>query len=124
MPFLNAGLAYARLDSARSAIAAFRRAYTEYHVERIGFLYSQIAGVQYKMKDFRRAEESYTKALRYDPGNTRDLFFLAHAREEIRKFGPAADAYRQFLKRAGGEPSMKDLAAFARKRLRELHAGK
>jgi len=123
VPYLNAGLAYASMDSTVRALAAFRRAYTGYHVERIGFLYGQIAGVQYKRKDYGHAEESYLKSLRYDPANSRALFFLARAREELRKYGPAAAAYRQFLKRASGERSMEDLVRYARKRVRQLPSG-
>ena len=123
VPFLNAGLAYASMDSARQAIAAFRRAYAGYHIERIGFLFAQIAGVQYKMNDYRHAEVSYVKSLRYDPANARALFFLAHAREELRKLGPAAAAYRQFVKQAAGDRSMGEMVKYARKRLRELPAG-
>ena len=124
VPFLNAGLAYASMDSARPAISAFRRAYASCRIERIGFIYAQIAGVQYKQKWYRHAEESYMKSLRYDPGNARALFFLAHAREELRKLGPAAEAYRQFLRKAAGDRSMRDLVKYARKRLRELPAGR
>ena len=124
VPFLNAGLAYARMDSSVQALAAFRRAYAEYHIERVGFLYAQIAGVQYKRKDYRHAEQSYAKSLGYDPANVRALFFLAHARDELRKYRLAAETYRQFLKKASGEQSMEDIVGYARKRVRELPAGK
>jgi tetratricopeptide (TPR) repeat protein len=122
--FLNAGLAYASLDSLESALDAFHRSYVASHTERLGLLYSQIAGVYYKQKRFRRAEGSYLKALQYDPGNKRSVFFLAHSQDELRNFRGAAASYSRFLKLAGGEAAYADLVPYARKRLRELAAGK
>jgi tetratricopeptide (TPR) repeat protein len=87
-------------------------------------LYTQIAGIHYKQKRFRQARGSYLKALQYDPGNTRDIFFLAHSQEELRDFRGAAASYGRFLKRAGGEAAYGDIIPYARKRLRELSTGK
>jgi tetratricopeptide (TPR) repeat protein len=122
--YLNAGVSYARMDSLDVALDAFHRSYLASHTERLGMLCSQIAGVYYKQKRFRQAERSYVKGLQYDPGNTRDVFFLAHSQEEMRNFRGAAASYRRFLKLAGGDAAHGDLVPYARKRLRELSAGK
>ncbi len=119
--YLNAGLAYARVDSLGKALDAFRRSALASHTERLGLLYSQIAGVYYKQKRYRQAERSYVTALQYDPGNSQAVFFLAHAREELRDFKGAATAYRRYLALAHGNgPDEARLAAFARKRLAVL----
>ena len=118
--YLNAGLAYARMDSMAKALEAFDLSYRASHVERLGFLYGQIAGVYYKQKRYRRAGDSYQKALRYDPGNKRAWFFLAHCREEMHDYRGAASSYRRFLDLARGDPAQDDLTPYARKRLKEL----
>lgn len=122
--YLNAGLAYASMDSLERALDAFNRSYVSSHTERLGLLYSQIAGVYYKQKRFRQAEGGYRKALQYDPGNRRAVFFLAHSQDELRNFQGAAASYRRFLKVAEGDPVNADIVPYARKRLRELAAGK
>ena len=122
--YLNAGLSYANMDSLGRALDAFRRSYVASHTERLGLLYSQIAGVYYKQKRFREAEGSYLKALRYDPGNKRAVFFLAHSQDEMRNFRGAAASYRRFLGLAGADPAQGDIVPYARRRLRELSAGK
>jgi tetratricopeptide (TPR) repeat protein len=61
--YLNAGVSYARIDSLESALDAFHRSYLASHTERLGMLYSQIAGVYYRQKRFRQAEKSYVKGL-------------------------------------------------------------
>ena len=122
--YLNAGLAYASMDSLESALDVFHRSYAASHTERLGLLYSQIAGVYYKQKRFRRAEGAYQKALQFDPGNRRAVFFLAHSQDELRNFRAAAGSYKRFLRLAGRDPSHADLVPYARKRLRELTAGK
>jgi len=122
--YLNAGVSYARIDSLESALDAFHRSYLASHTERLGMLYSQIAGVYYRQKRFRQAEKSYVKGLQYDPGNLRDVFFLAHSQEETRNFRGAAASYRRFLKLAGTDAAHGDLVPYARKRLRELSVGK
>ena len=122
--YLNAGISYVRMDSLERALDAFHRSYMASHTERLGLLESQIAGVYYQQKRFRQAARSYLKALRYDPGNMRDVFFLAHSQEEIRDFQGAAASYRRFLKLAAGDATHGDLVPYAKKRLRELSAGK
>jgi tetratricopeptide (TPR) repeat protein len=121
---LNAGVSYARMDSLERALVAFHRSYVASHTERLGLLYTQIAGVYYKQKRFHQAGGAYEKALQYDPGNTRDIFFLAHSREELGDFRGAAASYRRFLKRAGAGAAYGDIVPYARKRLRQLSAGK
>lgn len=118
--FLNAGLAYASMDSLEKALDVFHRSYVASHTERLGFLYSQIAGVNYKQKRFRQAEKSYVKALQYDPGNKRAVFFLARSQEETRNFRGAAATYARFLALARRDTAQSDLVPYARKRLREL----
>jgi tetratricopeptide (TPR) repeat protein len=122
--YLNAGLAYASMDSLERALEAFHRSYAGAHTERLGMLYSQIAGVYYKQKRFPKAERAYMKALQYDPGNARAVFFLAHSQEETRNFPGAASSYRRFLNLAAGDTAQATLVAYARKRLRELTSGK
>jgi tetratricopeptide (TPR) repeat protein len=122
--YLNAGLAYASMDSLEGALDAFHRSYAASHTERLGLLYNQIGGVYYKQKRFRRAEGAYQKALQFDPGNSRAVFFLAHSQDELRNFLGAAESYRRFLRLAGRDASDADLVRYARKRLRQLGAGK
>jgi tetratricopeptide (TPR) repeat protein len=122
--YLNAGLAYARMDSLDPALGAFHSSYRASHTERLGFLYSQIAGAYYKQKRFRPAEQAYANALVYDPLNKRAIFFLAHSLDEIREPGRAAAAYGRFLKAARGDPSQADIVPYAKKRLRELSGGR
>ena len=121
---LNAGVSYARMDSLERALDAFHRSYVASHTERLGLLYTQIAGVYYKQKRFHQAGSAYEKAFQYDPGNTRDIFFLARSREELHDFRGAAASYRRFLKRAGADAAYGDIVPYARKRLRELSVGK
>jgi cytochrome c-type biogenesis protein CcmH/NrfG len=83
-----------------------------------------MAGVYYKQKRFRQAEGAYLKALQYDPGNIRDIFFLAHSQEELHDFRGAAASYSRFLMRAGADAAYGDIVPYARKRLRQLPAGK
>ena len=64
------------------------------------------------------------KALEFDPGNKQAVFFLAHAREELRDYRGAASSYARFLKLAGRDPAQAKLAAYARKRLRALSGSK
>jgi tetratricopeptide (TPR) repeat protein len=122
--FLNAGFSYARMDSLVRALDAFQRSFAASHTERLGLLYSQIGGIYYKEKRFRKAEQSYQKALAYDPGNIRAVFFLAHSQDEMRDFKAAAASYSRFLKKAGRDPDQSDIVPYARKRLRELSPGK
>jgi tetratricopeptide (TPR) repeat protein len=122
--YLNAGVSYARMDSLESALDAFHRSNLESHTERLAMLYSQIAGIYYKQKRFRQAERAYVKGLQFDPGNLRDVFFLARSQDETRNFRGAAASFRRFLKLAGGDPAHGDIVPYARKRLRELTAGK
>lgn len=121
---LNAGVSYARMDSLGRALEAFHRSYAASHTERLGLLYTQMAGVYYKQKRFRQAEGAYLKALQYDPGNIRDIFFLAHSQEELHDFRGAAASYSRFLMRAGADAAYGDIVPYARKRLRQLPAGK
>jgi tetratricopeptide (TPR) repeat protein len=119
--YLNAGLAYASADSPEQALDAFHRSALASHTERLGLLYGQIAGVYYKEKRFRRAARAYVTALRYDPGNSQAVFFLAHAREELKDSKGAAEAYRRFLALPhGNDPERVHLVSFARKRLTVL----
>ena len=122
--YLNAGLAYASMDSLERALFAFHRSYVASRIERLGFLYGQIGGVKYRQKRFREAEKSYLKALQYDPGNKRAVFFLARSQEETGNFQGAEASYRRFLQIAVGDPAQSDIVPYARKRLRELSAGK
>jgi len=122
--YLNAGLAYARMDSLDPALGAFHSSFRASHTERLGFLYNQIAGVYYKQKRFRAAGQAYTRAIGYDPLNKRAIFFLAHSLDEIREPVRAAAAYGRFLKAAAGDPSQDDIIPYAKKRLRELSGRK
>ena len=118
--YLNAGLAYARMDSMAKALAAFDRSYRASHVERLGFLYGQIAGIYYKQKRFRQAGDSYRKSLQFDPLNKRAWFFLARCQDDMQNYGGAASSYRRFLSLARGDPAQEDLVPYARKRLKAL----
>jgi tetratricopeptide (TPR) repeat protein len=122
--YLNAGLSYASIDSLAQALAAFHRSYESSHIERLGMLYSQMAGIYYKQKKFRPAERAYLKALEFEPGNKQAVFFLAHAREELRDYRGAASSYARFIKVAAREPAQANLVAYARKRLRALSGSK
>jgi tetratricopeptide (TPR) repeat protein len=121
---LNAGVSYARMDSLERALEAFHRSYSASHTERLGLLYTQMAGVYYRQKRFRQAEGAYLKALQYDPGNARDIFFLAHSQEELHDFRGAASSYSRFLTHAGSDAAYGDILPYARKRLSQLRAGK
>ncbi len=122
--FLNAGFSFARMDSLEKALGAFRMSYTAHHIERLGLLYSQMAGIYYTQKRYRRAAGGYLKALQYDPGNTRCVFFLARSQDEMRDSRAAAASYGRFLKRAGNDPGESDIVPYARKRLKELNPGR
>lgn len=122
--YLNAGLAYASMDSLARALGAFQQSYASSHTERLGLLFSQMGGVYYKQKKYRPSERAYLKALEFDPVNRQAVFFLAHAREELRDYRGAASSYARFIKLASREPTQAELVAYARKRLRELSKGK
>ncbi len=118
--YLNAGLSYARLDSLDKALQAFHGSLVATHLERLGFLYSQMGGVYYTHKQFTRAVRAYRNALQYDPGNKRVVFFLARSNDESKDFKGAAASYGRFLKLAANDTTASDLVRYARKRYRTL----
>ena len=117
---LNAGLCWARMDSAANAIAAFSHALRVEHPDRISRIHNQIGAVYYNQKKFKSARSSYLSALRFDPENSEALFFLALTYDQLRDYRAASTAYARFLKKASSDPSLSERVKIARNRMKHL----
>jgi tetratricopeptide (TPR) repeat protein len=118
--FLNLGLALARMDSVRAALASLKKAVMRYGPENIARVYDEMGALYFGKERYTEALRAYRRALVFDPRNITASFYLAFTLDQLRDYRSAVKAYRHYLSLAADDPSQQRNLRVARERLKLL----
>lgn len=118
--FVNLGFAYARMDSVIKSIEAFHNALELMQLDKIGYIYNQIAAVHYSKQNLKESKAAYEKALIYNPDNIDAQYYIAMINEQQRNWRSASLAYKKVIELAAGDSLQIDKIKYAEKRIKEL----
>ncbi len=117
---VNIALAWERKDSIDRAAEAFSRAVRACQPDQIARLYGQLAALRFNARQFRKAKEAYRRSIQVDPSFAPSRFFLAVTHDQLKEYGPARVAYREFLREANTDSTLAEKVRTARSRLEVL----
>ena len=118
--FVNLGFAYARMDSVKRSIESFHNALKLMQLNKIGYIYNQIAAVHYSKQNLRESKAAYEKALIYNPGNIDAQFYIAMINEKLKDWRNASIAYKKVIDLAAGDSLQTERINYSKKRIKEL----
>ncbi len=118
--FVNLGFAYARMDSVKRSIESFHNALKLMQLDKIGYIYNQIAAVHYSKQNLKESKMAYEKALIYNPGNIDAQFYIAMINEKLKDWRNASIAYKKVIDLATGDSLQTERINYSKKRIKEL----
>jgi len=118
--FVNLGFAYAKMDSVKRSIESFNSALKLMQLDKIGYIYNQIAAVHYSKNNLRESKKNYEKALIYNQGNIDAQFYIALINEKLKDWRNASLAYKKVIELAGGDSLQTERINYSKKRIKEL----
>jgi len=118
--FVNLGFVYARMDSVKRSIESFHNALKLMQLDKIGYIYNQIAAVHYSKQNLKESKTAYEKALIYNPGNIDSQFYIAMINDKLKDWRNASIAYKKVLELAAGDSLQLEKIKYSDKRIKEL----
>lgn len=118
--FVNLGFAYAKMDSVKRSIESFHNALKLMQLNKIGYIYNQIAAVHYSKNNLKESKKNYEKALIYNPGNIDAQFYIAMINEKLKDWKSASLAYKKVIELAADDSSQLERINYSKKRIKEL----
>ena len=118
--FVNLGFAYAKMDSVKRSIESFHNALKLMQLDKIGYIYNQIAAVHYSINNLKESKKNYEKALIYNPGNIDAQFYIAIINEKLKDWRNASLAYKKVMELAADDSSQLERINYSKKRIKEL----
>jgi len=118
--FVNLGFAYAKMDSVKRSVESFHNALKLMQIDKIGYIYNQIAAVHYSKNNLKESKKNYEKALMYNPGNIDAQFYIAMINEKLKDWHNASLAYKKVIELAADDSSQLERINYSKKRIKEL----
>ena len=118
--FVNLGFVYAKMDSVKRSVESFHNALKLMQLDKIGYIYNQIAAVHYSKQNLKESKAAYEKALIYNPGNIDAQFYIAMINEKLRNWRNASLAYKKVIELAEGDSMQTERINYSKKRIKEL----
>lgn len=118
--FVNLGFAYAKMDSVIRSVESFYNALKLMQLDKIGYIYNQIAAVHYSKQNLKESKAAYEKALIYNPGNIDAQFYIAMINEKLRDWRNASLAYKKVIELTEGDSTQSERISYSKKRIKEL----
>jgi len=118
--FVNLGFAYAKMDSVKRSVESFHNALKLMQLDKIGYIYNQIAAVHYSKQNLKESKAAYEKTLIYNPGNIDAQFYIAMINEKLKDWRNASLAYKKVIELVADDSSQLERINYSKKRIKEL----
>jgi Tfp pilus assembly protein PilF len=89
-------------------------------LDKIGYIYNQIAAVYFSKQNWKESKSAYQKTLVYNPGNIDAQFYIAMINEKQMDWRSASLAYKKVIQLATGDSSLKERIEYSQKKIKEL----